>query len=148
MGGLGSGCPFYAWKHFACRRSERIRGTKMQAKLCDPWGKERVIPLGKLPVVLERGHDAGIHVQDPWTSHHHCEISERTKRFSSERRVFKLHERIENRYDSAFLVSSQGRRSRNDEHNYPSDLTDGQWQVLRSLLPRDLDSVGLRSTVV
>ena len=49
----------------------------VRAKLCDIRFYERDILLEQLPVVLGRGPDAGIRLQDRWASQIHCEISER-----------------------------------------------------------------------
>jgi pSer/pThr/pTyr-binding forkhead associated (FHA) protein len=48
----------------------------VRAKLCDIRFNERDILLEQLPVVLGRGPDAGIRLQDRWASQLHCEISE------------------------------------------------------------------------
>jgi pSer/pThr/pTyr-binding forkhead associated (FHA) protein len=49
----------------------------VKAKLCDIQCNEREILLEQLPVVLGRGPDAGIRLQDRWASQLHCEISEK-----------------------------------------------------------------------
>jgi pSer/pThr/pTyr-binding forkhead associated (FHA) protein len=49
----------------------------MKARLCDTRRCDREIFLERFPVVLGRGPNAGIRLQDDWVSRVHCEISER-----------------------------------------------------------------------
>jgi pSer/pThr/pTyr-binding forkhead associated (FHA) protein len=50
----------------------------VKAKLCDTQSIDSEILLEQLPVVLGRGPEAGIRLQDRWASKLHCEISERS----------------------------------------------------------------------
>jgi pSer/pThr/pTyr-binding forkhead associated (FHA) protein len=49
----------------------------MKARLCDTRRCDREILMQRFPVVLGRGPNAGIRLQDDWVSRVHCEISER-----------------------------------------------------------------------
>ena len=88
----------------------------VKAKLCDA---DREILLEKLPVVLGRGPDAGIRLQDRWTSQLHCEISEK---------------------DGTLFVRDLGSRH--------GSLINGRFAAEAPLTPGDRLTVGLTTFIV
>jgi len=50
----------------------------MRVKLvtADPWKPMGIIMFDNLPVTIGRSPDAGVRVDAPWASPHHCEIDE------------------------------------------------------------------------
>jgi pSer/pThr/pTyr-binding forkhead associated (FHA) protein len=91
----------------------------MKARLFDARHSNREIPLGKLPVLLGRGPDAGIQVPDRFASRRHCEISER---------------------DGVLFVRDLGSRN--------GSFVNGRYATESSLRPGDKLGVGVTTFVV